>query len=42
MKLNPGDKVDFVIREDGEVFIRISKSAMVSDTNNAKFSMFNC
>lgn len=22
MKLNPGDKVDFVIREDGEVFIR--------------------
>jgi antitoxin PrlF len=22
MNLNPGDKVDFVIREDGEVFIR--------------------
>lgn len=22
MKLNPGDKVDFIIREDGEVFIR--------------------
>ncbi|MFO7979338.1 MAG: type II toxin-antitoxin system PrlF family antitoxin [Candidatus Aminicenantes bacterium] len=22
MKLNPGDKVDFVVREDGEVFIR--------------------
>lgn len=22
MNLNPGDKIDFVIREDGEVFIR--------------------
>jgi AbrB family looped-hinge helix DNA binding protein len=22
MNLNPGDKVDFVVREDGEVFIR--------------------
>lgn len=22
MKLNPGDKVDFIIREDGEVYIR--------------------
>lgn len=22
MRLNPGDRVDFVIREDGEVFIR--------------------
>jgi len=22
MRLNPGDRVDFIIREDGEVFIR--------------------
>jgi antitoxin PrlF len=22
MRLNPGDKIDFVIREDGEVFVR--------------------
>ncbi len=22
MRLNPGDKVDFVIREDGEVYVR--------------------
>jgi len=22
MNLNPGDKVDFIVREDGEVFIR--------------------
>ena len=22
MSLNPGDKIDFVIREDGEVFVR--------------------
>jgi AbrB family looped-hinge helix DNA binding protein len=22
MRLNPGDKIDFVIREDGEVYVR--------------------
>jgi len=32
MRLNPGDRVDFVIREDGEVFIR----PVVLDVNELK------